>query len=604
MTAPPQKSDEESVRQWIDFLRFTLADIVARGEWDDFGLFRILNRIAFLSRHHLIFVVGFRKVLNGKHYEADPITSSLDPVFYDLVLDALYNKGNGLTERRLDRSQFEGAKPDKIPLKADKIEDYAIPIWGWETNQFILCYRMKPVPARPGAQPPMSLEAVPTSSALGQFFIEVLKPFDGKSSRSELFPFMVSHHSKLEADVGRELSQLRTASEMERATGDEPRILRGDEITYLGKVLSRVMETVDSEYQRLLKSPLVWPQRAPGTYRPLIPNMMFISKTFDQQFVRYRHYRYDARAMISKTQADLILKALEKADRDDYIPFGTDNSTRKYDDAFWDMTENPAKRHEVLNLLDGPAPAHSRSFAESVLMSGTALIKPGIFKRSAVGWIDVENIEDDEHYDHAMLRICALHYILQFGSPVRPVDAEELSLVSLPFRCAGGIWMCATYVRDNTTRGDNPPVEGLIDQQGFDANMLLYHSIFRDAERRLRRKAKNLFAKMLGETIAEEVRATKGRATRTKRGFCLDETSLIDFKGKSALLTRIIPYEHVFITQASEPTKSNPKLEMKYAIQRNGFFDKLTLHKFLSENDAIPKMLESMIIESAQRTES
>lgn len=604
MTTPLKKSDEESVRQWIDFLRFTLADIVARGEWDDFGLFRILNRIAFLSRDHLVFVVGFRKILNGKRYEADPITSSLDPVFYDLVLDALYNKGNGLTEHRLDRAQFEGPKPAKIPLKADKIEEYAIPIWGWETNQFILCYRMKPVPARPGAQPPMSLEAVPTSSALGQFFIEVLKPFDGQSSRSELFPFMVSYHSKLEADVGKELSQLRTASEMERATGDEPRVLRGDEITYLGKVVSRVMETVDSEYRRLMKSPLVWPQRAPGTYRPLVPNMMFISKTFDQQFVRYRHYRYDARAMVSNKQAELILKALPHAHRDDYIPFGNDTSTRKYDDAFWSLVENPKKRQEVLDLLEGPTPAHSRSFAESVLMSGTALIKPGIFKRSAVGWIDIENIEDDEHYDHAMLRICALHYILQFGSPVRPVDAEELSLVSLPFRCAGGIWMCATYVRDNTTRRDDPPVEGLIDQQGFDQNMLLYHSIFRDAERRLRRKAKNLFAKMLGEAIAEEVRSTKARAARTKRGFFLDETSLVDFKVKSELLTRVIPYEHVFITKASEPTKSSPELEMKYAIQRNRFFDKLTLHKFLSENDAIPKMLESMIIESAQHTEN
>ena len=77
--------------QWIDTIRFTLADIVARGEWDDFGLFRILNRISFACRFHLMFVVVFRTsvIMNGSEvrteYKASPVISSLDPVFFDLI---------------------------------------------------------------------------------------------------------------------------------------------------------------------------------------------------------------------------------------------------------------------------------------------------------------------------------------------------------------------------------------------------------------------------------------------------------------------------------------------------------------------------------------
>lgn len=602
-TDPTEKSDEESIRQWIDFLRFTLADIVARGEWDDFGLFRILNRIAFLSRDHLVFVVGFQRQLNGKwRYEADPVTSSLDPVFYDLILDALSSEASGLTKHRLSRSEFEGEAPRPIPLKPERIPEFAIPIWN--TNQFILCYSMIVAPARPGAQPPMQLEPIPTNSPLGQFFVEVLKPFDGKSSQSDLYPEMVSHHSKIEANVGKELAKLREASKLIRAKGDKPRPFGGHELAYLDRILSRVLEMVDSEYSRLAKSPLVWPQRELGTYRPLTANLLFISKTFDQEAVRYGHYHYDARAMIPETQANHLEAALNEANPDDYIPFGTDRTTRNYDTAFWEMAKNPKTCHKVLDLLRGPTPEYSRSFAESVLMSGTALIKPGIFDRSAIGWIDAETVPNDDAYDHAMMRVCALHYVLQFGSPVRPVDAEQLSLVSLPFRCAGGIWMCASYVRDNTTRQKKPPIEGLIDQHGFDENMLMYHSVFRDAERRLRRKAKNLFAKMLGEAIAEEVPKSRKRSKIRQRGFCIDQTSIIDFKVKSELLTRIIPYEHVELTATSEPTKSEPAIRLKYRINANRFFDKLTLHKFLTENDAVPKMLESMIIASSRREEN
>ena len=60
------------------------------------ALFRILNRISFACRFHLMFVVVFRTsvIMNGSEvrteYKASPVISSLDPVF-DLIFSYMKN---------------------------------------------------------------------------------------------------------------------------------------------------------------------------------------------------------------------------------------------------------------------------------------------------------------------------------------------------------------------------------------------------------------------------------------------------------------------------------------------------------------------------------
>ncbi len=567
---------------------------MVRGEWDDFGLFRILNRISFVCKNHLVFVVVFKTSLedigNTKRrdrYKASPHISSLDPEFFDLTFKHLHNVG--LTARHIKYANFAADHKIEIILDEHKACNYAIQVWG--SSIFVIVMELRVEEGNVGEKPNLELSLVEVSSALGGFISETLKPFDGKEDTSELYPELFSSRmfiSKESADEG--LSKLRQAFSYKRATNDDPKLLTAVQRELINTTFRTVCELVDNEYDRLKLSPLLNARKSTqldNRYTPTT-NVLFISKLFNSENMRYTHYKYNSQAVIPDNQCKDIIESLKQAKRSDYIPY--DNSD--VDNQFWEYARSKKGRQIILDVVRRPTPSSVRLFAESVLMSGTTLIKPRIFKRGAIGWV-TDNLSPSDRLD-ALEHIGYLHFIMQLGSPIRPVDAKDLSLVALPFRCSGGIWMCATYVRENTSG----PIDGLIDQKNFEESSLIYHSLFRETERRLRRRAKGSYTDALGKLIAQATAETR-RRHGDDAILCLDAAACDSFEKNMRLLTRVYPFDGLRTLAEFGKNKFLPFDKIGFTSEDNGYFDRLTLHDFLGDQDSEVRLRERVLLANA-----
>lgn len=591
MSETPERASDPA--QWVNTIRFTLADIVARGEWDDFGLFRILNRISFACRYHLMFVVAFRtadaSARTPARYRASPVISSLDPVFFNLIFDHLYK--TGLTNQKFSLSDFEKNPNRIIQLNEIRAPEYAIDIWG--TGVCVLAFILHVSKSEAAVQPAMKLDPVAVSSALGSFIAEVLKPFDGARATSPEYPDMLwsdrMHIPRHAAYSG--LGELRNANTLKRAEGDIPVPLSEPDRELIRGALDDVGSLVEDEYGRLAKSPLLNNDLScSNRYRP-ITNALFIGKVFDAEAVRYGHYRYNARAILPETRVAAIESALASAVREDFIPF--DHGAA--DNDFWNCAASGTGRKRIIQNLKQAVPSYVRLFAESVLMSGTTLIKPGVFARSAIGWIDGKVSLSRAERHKAFFLLCCFHFVLQLGAPVRPVDAEELSIVALPFRCSGGIWMCGVYVRDNP----QGPIPELVDQQRFEESALIYHSLFRESERRLRRRARGRYIDALGKLIAEQTVSTSRRGKEDENLLCLDAVSREEYQRGMRLLTRVYPFDGVELVPWGDADEDAIRFDqIAFRSVPNAFFDRLTLHDFVDEKDNTKRLKERIMLAS------
>ena len=591
--APSPPPAPSAAAQWIDFLRYSLADIVVRGDWDDFGIFRILNRVSYISRHHLVFVVGFQRNLNhNPHYHADPITSSLDPIFQEMVLSSL-KKLQHIVGRVGRTAQQQGF----IELDPAWARLHAIQILG--TQQFFIAFRVNENTKNVAAGHParMSLEAIPLDSQLGRFMVEVMLPFDGKSTTPTHENPFASKRMKIEYNIDEQFSQLRRANKLRRATEDYPHRLKPKEQDSISHSIEKVTILVSAEYDRFSLSPLLAKGRKQDGYEQLLDNVLFFGKTFNRETVRHKIYRYDVRPYVPDKQKEQILNALSVANKSDYIGFDTRGATTgACDNEFWNLTKSTKGRERIVAYLTGPTPELVRTFLESVLMSGTVLVGDKFFHRSAIGWIDQDENPDEDILHEAFMYLCCLHFVLQFGSPVRPVNVrEDLSIVALPFRCSGGIWMSGAYVRLEKIG----PVDGLIGGSEFEENFLIYHSLFRDSERRLRRKAKELYSELLGDAIGNETWASGQRDNFTSGYLFLDSKSIRSFNTIAKSVTRVFPFETVELYDAESSGNSHIQVgSLGFRSLDNGFFDRLTLHQFLSEEESIGRLREKLIVSS------
>lgn len=582
--------------RWIDTIRFTLADIVARGEWDDFGLFRILNRISFVCKNHLMFIVVFKRSF-GEHgnrmssrvrhfYEASPIISSLDPEFFDLTFEFL--RKNKLINKSITYKDFLSNENLEIFLDEKKTPDYAIQVWG--TPVFVIVLELHVGTVSFGKRPSRHLDPVNKSSQLGSFISETLKAFDGMEDTSESHPQLFSSRmslSKESAEKG--LALLREVNTLKRAHDDDPKPLNNKQRAFVVNAFQDVCKIIDLEYQRLRMSPILNSNKFINDKKKYksSTNALFISKLFNSESMRYSHYKYNSQAVITDEQIKDITSIIENAQRSDYIPF----DHGEIDNQFWERARTKKGRAYIADVVRKPTPSSVRLFAESVLMSGTTLIKPRVFERGAIGWID-DTPSPSDRLD-ALEHLGCLHFVLQLGSPVRPVEAKELSLVALPFRCSGGIWMCAVYVRENPSG----PIEGVIDQKNFEESSLIYHSLFRETERRLRRRARTRYIDALGKIIAQATVETRSRHGN-KAILCLDAAACDKFAKDMRLLTRIYPFDGIVPTTIFKNKSFLSFKEIDFESEPNGYFDRLTLHKFINEGNNKEKLYERVLLAS------
>ncbi|MCB0627552.1 MAG: hypothetical protein KDC43_27425 [Saprospiraceae bacterium] len=588
--------------QWIDTIRFTLADIVARGEWDDFGLFRILNRISFACRFHLMFVVVFRTsvIMNGSEvrteYKASPVISSLDPVFFDLIFS--YMKKYKIIKENYSFVKFEkDQKKEPISLNEKEAKKYVINIWN--TGICIIAFQLKVPKEKLGYPPNMELIPVAIDSQLGSFIAETLKPFDGTRSASKEYPDLLwSDRMYMPQDAAyRGLGKLRETNVLKRAKKDTPKILYDQEKIIINESIGEIKNLIDDEYKkRLDESPLLNQNLSDNFNDDFSPitNATFYIKTFDAETVRYRHYRYNVRAVLPRDRLDDIKKGFDQARRSDFIPFD-DGSL---DNEFWSHTNSSKGLNDIGQYLQQPMPPSVRLFVENVLMSGTTLIKPGVFTRAAIGWVE-DGVTRTARYE-ALFQLCCHHYMLQLGSPVRPVDAKELSIVALPFRCSGGIWMCGVYLRDNPPG----PIPDLVDQKRFEESALIYHSLFRESERRLRRRVRGRYTNAIGALVAQETVRTAQRS-KGKHLLCIDATSRDNFLKRMEILTRVYPFDGIkILPDESDDDSPIDFATIEFKTTENGFFDRLTLHDFINEESNVRRLMERILLASVLNDEA
>lgn len=581
--------------EWIDNIRYNLADIVVKGDWDDFGIFRILNRISFACRYHLMFVIAYRtgEVGDNKRvpiYQASPIISSLDPEFFDLTFDTM--RKAGIMAGKYNSEMFH-AEPDKqLKLIGEVAENYAIEIWG--SGICVITFRLKPSQALPGEKTNLDLEPVSKTSELGSFITEVLKPFDGGADASTHHPnLMWSDRMSMPREAAIQgLGHLRNAGNFKRASNDNPegKSLTQEVRKIIDGYVSEVEKLIDDEYKnRIKKCPLLTNNLSGNEdgFTP-IPNAFFMNKVFDSSEMRHWNYKYNVRCIIPEAQIEEISGALKKAKRDDFISY----DDGMIDNEFWANAKSEQGRQEICDALKKPVLPCIRLFVDSVLMSGTTLIKPDVFSRSAIGWVEKQGL-DELSYHQALYQLACYHFTLQLGSPVRPVDATQLTLVALPFRCSGGIWMAAIYVRDNPVG----PIDDLVDKQRYEENCLIYHSIFKESERKLRRRAKWRYTNALGALVAKSFQETQMRGRGNDLLLCIDNLGRDTFKQGVRALTRVYPFEPVQLVSHLPQEQNVWRFgEFTYKTRENEFFDRLTLHNFVKEDSSIKHLNERVIL--------
>jgi hypothetical protein len=566
------------IDQWVDFIRYSLADILVRGEWDDFGIFRILNRMTFLSRDHIIFILHHEE---DQRFIIDTEISAFDPWYRSSLVKAIINLGFVTSVPELNRAK--GRQNTSKMAPNHKSQEYRLRMF--DTKNYLLVFTVHETRRPAGEVPELSFEPVSRDSLLGQYFVRVLAPFDGQEGRM-----------KIDEPIEPRLAKLRGAGLYRKALDMPPENLpltnydRADLNTYS----TYLYGMVDAEYRRLKLSPLLRGYKELSGVRPT--NVFFFSKSFVRDSTRFGHYLYDPLFLTGPAQSKDLRAAVEAMDRDDFIPY----PVRIHDDRFWKVQKSTGGADEILRTARSGPHKEVRVFTENVLMSGSTTIEADVFERGGIGWIDARGLTHSdlrERYQY----LVALHYLMQLGAPRRPVDCQNLSIVSLPFRCSGAIWMAACFIRENTAG----TIPSLIDQRQFERSYLIYHSLLRESERRFRRKAREAYLSTIAFTAADEsygaARPKRGTAKRRRivPSITAEEAQL--FNHRSSLISRLFPFPWATIDVADGLTDHPELTTLDVVLRENPFFDRLQLREFIDKGTIKGKILSQILAQDTRR---
>lgn len=265
---------------------------------------------------------------------------------------------------------------------------------------------------------------------------------------------------------------------------------------------------------------------------------------------------------------------------------------------FWAAVKR-GRIEELLGVLDTPLSRGVRLFPEYALMSGAAIINVNPFARSDVGWI--KGALDPDEREHEFRRLAVLHYLLQLMAPGVP----QPSLLTLPLRVSGATWMSATFVVSGVPDAGGVGVDSLeapiVDSDEFQKRFLIYHSLTREFESRLRRKSKEAYIQAVYDIFikyVDERRRAAGRA-KAEQGIDLHPDDFKALNDRMTALSRLYPFDTIHF--GAEGSLSN--IEQYRAgglgeacncefgiLDRNPFFDRLRLRSFLDRDEVLRRL--------------
>ena len=557
---------------WIDDVRMTLADVLARGEQEGFGILRMLNRVSFVTRSNLLFVVYTRTGLGvgQAHYHRERNVTVIDPAIHGPFRD--YMQKRFRLETTADKEGYpktgfmrgESGDVSSEPgddLSHSQIGDYIIQLFGSEL--YLVIFEMKVSKSRPGTRPEIDFDILSAKSkrgkaTLGSTLEEIFKPFDGQEQRAE-----IGSASYREAQIKR----LSENARMRKAAGDTPGPTSRRAKNIIRESRKSIIQIVDDSYERLRKSPLLAGFETGAETLPVC-NAFVFGRTFSLSEERSGTYRYDCPLLLPPTQHADICNALKGSSSEDFIPYGVD----ELDHEFWSVVRSNGGPERVLEILDSGWGSRHRLFVDSSFMSGALMVKPGLFQRGGVGWL----WGDDPAEAQDRFKLCALHYILQLGSDRPPGhmsddEKENLSLVAIPFRCGGGIWAVAAYVRDGRVDG----MKEVLHRRSLERQFLIYHSLLRPTEQRFRKKAKREYLAFLGRLLASHVRNVvrrRGSPDGSSR-LVLDRMAIEAFNEDTHAISRLFPFARTMID--APPTPLTNLGDLVLSLQDNPFFDRI-----------------------------
>ncbi|MEL6921522.1 MAG: hypothetical protein AAFO77_10980, partial [Pseudomonadota bacterium] len=533
----------------IDFIRYSLADIVARGDNDDFGFFRVLNRISFASLNQLAFLICSPAPQSGA-IAINHQVSVFDEAYQEQFIETLAELGFCKTNVRLmhGTSNQNYAGPAQI-IDLEKTLQYRFQLF--QSDFQTIVFRVVPGnQSRPALQPDVKFQPIEETEPLGRFIFKCLEPFDGRDGRTYF----------RNDDVKFLFQNLFGVNGYKPATApmpsDDP--ISGSEQSWLAHYRMKIDLLVAQEYDRHCHAPITRtfldhaPQidPIPRRAKPL-RNIAFFAKRHTRNDLRFNRYPYNVELMLGGTQYRHLKFSISEAAarRDDFIPLG-----HPVDDVFWSEAAKPDGPRRILkHLVRRKVGSNIRLFPENALLAGCTMIRRGVFTNRRLAWLDSPDDNDDE-----WMRVAALHYFFQLlmpssrseglsnksGTiPKSPVEAgERLSVVAFPFRASGGIFMVGAFTRideEHYLGSQRTKIAtGLLDHEPYEVSYLYYHSIFRDSERRIRRRLKELYLDAIGELAYFNGSELYG-------GAAIAPAAYDRIRKQYRLLTRVFPFPQV-----------------------------------------------------------
>ena len=590
-TDPPPAIDPRdfTFHDCVTHIRSTLADLCVREYNDKFSFFRFLNRATFLFNTPLCFAVCER-LPDGRFLLVDDKHTVRDPLFEDIFHCTLRRT------LKVYSSTFS--------INTDSSQ-YLIRLFS--TDYYVIPFIFDLLDNKPFQRKNVRFIPITNNHPVGEVLTRIFQPFG-----------TTLHQLGVERRLRANFEQLIRKNLHIPALTDDPRDCpatshdRAVIHRYAGPAVSTsdiqsspfstLSFVLNNEINALLGSCAITPSVA----FPAVSNLLLTYKCFDRDDARFDTYYYDIKFFVSSFQRQQIHDTLLHIQRDLFLPFH-DECADKW---FWE-TVDKKDADTLLRILTAPLSRYVRLFADDVLTSGAGMLCINPFSSGDLGWIDER--ASDFATQQELRRFAVLHYLFQSMLP----EDRSPSLLTLPLRVSGATWMAATVVVSGQKAANTDVPEGVASPGEFEKRFLIYHSILRDFERRLRRKTRDAYIEavydlfitfLLKECRAKEVLWKRTDLLESEPAEYINYCEYSKLNSQLVALCRLYPFdlivfgpedelrettndyvEKVFDENGKEEQNSAQEIEeigrpcgiALGIVAHNRFFDRLNLRAFL-----------------------
>jgi hypothetical protein len=595
----PADDDAMPLRERIEHIRFTLADMCLEKSTDRFSFFRLLNRVVFFFQEPLIFAIC-RKSPNSDGYVVDRHTHG-DPLYRDEFEAAL---------------QSLQMKQDLADVPEVAIAPYAIQLF--KSSFFIIPFEIDRNLKANFVRQRVKFVPVKRDAEVSRILQRIFRPFGSALSSLEIeahiennFQSIFQNSAQIEAyldDPRKDPANRQTLKVMARYEKRHKQnkiapIAQGELALKRTQDFESGEETLEPRadftcLEELLESEMALIASSPALYsgKSQVSNILISRKKFDRSDLRFDSYFYSIDLFISREQTQQFRICCQTVERENLQAF----NDKEADDWYWACVDE-GKTRTLLSMLRVPMSKHCRLFSEYSLMSGASIINVDPFSRGDIGWVD--DTATDEQRSQELKRFVVLHYLLQMMSP----NAKVPSLLTLPIRVSGATWMAATIVVDGSC-SEEEPFDKIVSSSEFQKRFLVYHSMMRDFENRLRRKSKSAYLQCIYSVFSEQVAEMRQRRGQSRSGEPIDRNDFSeeDFDvlvNKTLSLARLYPYDLIVFSRGGAleriPDMRSDNLghacNVDFGIyDGNPYFDRLKLRQFLDRTE-VKRLLRNMV---------